>query len=865
MIRKITYTSKVTLTLFFLISGLLIWHTLFANVNGAPSRRTNAPNESNCTSGCHTGTLITSGTKYNSIIFENNFTSGGYVPDSTYDFTIKYKASGTIKIGFQATALASSNNDAAGTFSNISGTRTATGTVSGKTRYYITHSSSSVNGTDSVAWTFNWKAPSTNVGKVKLYLTVNHTNRNSGTSGDDIIAKVFEFGSSTTLPQADAGPDTTICDGRTIDFKGSGTKKPTSYSWTFPGGTPSSSNSQNVSVKYNKSGIYYAILKVKNSTAQSDPDTAVITVKTAPIAQITVQGSKTICTGDSVFLEGYNDPGVTYLWSPTNETTRNIYAKTGGTYTLTTKNKYCESTSFPVTITENKRPIISLSSSVSKGDSICGDQSVTFTATAGESNYIFFSGSDTLQNSASNTYITSSLASDDTISVIANASNGCNSLPSNTIITRVIEKPDTVNIVCTSTTSSLKLSWTPAVGSLGYEVSLDSGSNWINSNDGDSGHLISSLSPNQRVRVQVRPKASAPCNYGDVQDRVCFANPCKDLSFTLTHDTIVCKGKTTLIAVSNISVANYGINFDGAGYSNKDSFLVNPLQDTSLTLEVIDSNNLGCPTVKRNIVIKVYPDEPITLSRSSSKAVLCQYDADTLTITPAGMVKYQFWVGKVLLQNSSDNVYIYKDRPAGDQFVTVQATTKNGCREFSGGLELKVAESPDGTFSYDSAGSKYTFTSAISGKDFTHFWDIEGHENDTGSEIEVDFILGGKPNTVCHRIVDTRTGCESTHCDTLNLPVFTSIGDLEGIESISVFPNPVKDGKVGVRINSNVAGEYWIEVLDLQGRTAIQRLSVDINSGINEIDLAIDQLGSGNYFIKVGNTSGSATYKLLKL
>ncbi|MBI5218770.1 MAG: S8 family serine peptidase [Bacteroidia bacterium] len=56
-----------------------------------------------------------------------------------------------------------------------------------------------------------------------------------------------------------------ICTGHQINFTDLSLNSPTSYLWTFPGGSPSSSSSQNPVVSYNTSGTYNVSLSVTNS------------------------------------------------------------------------------------------------------------------------------------------------------------------------------------------------------------------------------------------------------------------------------------------------------------------------------------------------------------------------------------------------------------------------------------------------------------------------------------------------------------------------------------------------------------------------------------------------------------------------
>src|SRR5690554_336525 len=74
--------------------------------------------------------------------------------------------------------------------------------------------------------------------------------------------------------------NTLICQGNSINFSLTGVNDPiTSYSWTFPGGTPNSSTQANPSVTYNTPGIYSASLSFTTATtSETITNTSFITV-----------------------------------------------------------------------------------------------------------------------------------------------------------------------------------------------------------------------------------------------------------------------------------------------------------------------------------------------------------------------------------------------------------------------------------------------------------------------------------------------------------------------------------------------------------------------------------------------------------
>ncbi|MCD6365951.1 MAG: PKD domain-containing protein [Bacteroidales bacterium] len=84
----------------------------------------------------------------------------------------------------------------------------------------------------------------------------------------------------TNPPVADFVADnTTIVTGQTVNFTDLSTNMPTSWSWSFNGGTPTSSTQQNPSIVYNTPGTYDVSLTATNSIGSgTETKTTYITV-----------------------------------------------------------------------------------------------------------------------------------------------------------------------------------------------------------------------------------------------------------------------------------------------------------------------------------------------------------------------------------------------------------------------------------------------------------------------------------------------------------------------------------------------------------------------------------------------------------
>ena len=104
-----------------------------------------------------------------------------------------------------------------------------------------------------------------------------------------------------------------ICPSTCINFTDVSTGSPTSWSWTFPGGTPANSNVQSpAGICYNAPGTYTATLTATNANGSST-STQTIVVNPLPVVNINPL-NPTICNGDIVTLTA---TGATlYSWTP---------------------------------------------------------------------------------------------------------------------------------------------------------------------------------------------------------------------------------------------------------------------------------------------------------------------------------------------------------------------------------------------------------------------------------------------------------------------------------------------------------------------------------------------------------------------
>jgi PKD repeat protein len=126
---------------------------------------------------------------------------------------------------------------------------------------------------------------------------------------------------------------TTACKNQQVDFYDLSTNLPYSWTWTFTGGTPSTSTLQFPTVTYAAAGTYPVKLVVTNQ-AGSDSSTVNSYIVINPSPTINAGADTTICKGDTIQLNATG--GVNYVWG-TSTSLSNIYISNPLAFPITNK------------------------------------------------------------------------------------------------------------------------------------------------------------------------------------------------------------------------------------------------------------------------------------------------------------------------------------------------------------------------------------------------------------------------------------------------------------------------------------------------------------------------------------------------
>jgi PKD repeat protein len=200
---------------------------------------------------------------------------------------------------------------------------------------------------------FVYSGAASTVNYILVTFTTNQT-PGGGAANDEVLVDDVEL---IYVPKPSFTPATaTVCQGGTVNFTNTSTNYPTTYSWSFPGGSPATSTANNPSVTYNTSGTYSVTLTATNQWgSKTITQTNTITVGAAPATPvISASGPTTFCSGGSVVLTSSQPTG--NVWSNTG-TTAAVTVSTSGVYSVTyTDANGCTATSAPTTVTVNTTP-----------------------------------------------------------------------------------------------------------------------------------------------------------------------------------------------------------------------------------------------------------------------------------------------------------------------------------------------------------------------------------------------------------------------------------------------------------------------------------------------------------------------------
>ncbi|MCU0440953.1 MAG: T9SS type A sorting domain-containing protein [Bacteroidia bacterium] len=790
----------------FALVLLFISFYTFTSSNVPPTGNTNAPGDGNCT-GCHSGSLITSGTDWNNVSITSTVPSGGYVPGTAYTITVTHTMTGINKWGFQTLALTGANAQA-GSFT--AGTGNQVSTSGGK--QYVGQTSSGNSGSGTRTWSFTWTAPVAGTGSVTFYTTINAANNNSGTGGDQIFAKTMTVteAPSGTLPTAVIGgvpTNNTVCAGDSVFLTGSGINNPTSFAWTFT--NLPSSTLQNPVIVPTAPGQILVTLTTTNAFGSSSPTQLIVTVANKPSATHSPTGNVSLCTGDSLTLSTTTNPFFQLQWQPGNQTSSSIKVGGAGTYRLkvTNPNTGCFALSPITNVSMLPKPITTL---VTSADSICSNDSIILTATGTFSTYRFVDGNQLLFQGSTGLTKVKLASGTRNIGVVGTNAQGCktDTVRKSVLVQPPLPKPA---VTCGARTgTSVQFVWDSIIGALSYEVSLDSGNTWLASN-GVRSHVITGMAPNSSQHISVRAVGNNLCPIGLVAEAVCSNQPCLvpvSAVFSFTNNTCLPTNNSTVfipIKLMSITTSAWSMRLANNGVFTNDSVLNTPIVAgaNEVSIQLYDSLGAGCGIIDTILEItgSINPvsNTPFvigalcTQSNEALHRIAVQSD-DTLGMLRKSWFTNLDTLNPVAITNTPSFQFPSNESPltGATQLWLVTTDTTNGCSSRSASLPLQFYKAPQPGFVYERSGLTLTLidtTTNITQRNWLFF----GQQPDALNAPDTFTQTFG--NKGAYRVgiwVIDSIGCVNTISDSVDLfPLSVASGVQQN--KLTLYPNPVTD------------------------------------------------------------------------
>jgi PKD repeat protein len=273
--------------------------------------------------------------------------------------------------------------------------------------------------------------------------------------------------------------DNTLCRNVQNDYTNTSTNSPTSYAWTFEGGSPATSTQASPqNVTYANAGVYDVTLTATNTYgSHTYTCTNCVTVNADPT--VTVTGTNPMCsttnTGSVASTVTGTNP-ISYAWS-NGATSANISSLAAGAYTLTITDGNGCTKQGSATLTAPSAIVISgTATNVSCAGQNNGSISVSATGGTGTKTFTWNNGASgaSVSNLAAGSY-----------TVTATDANGCTQTQSYTITnpTAIVISGTATNGACSgANTGSITVSATGGTGTKTFS--------WSN---GASGATISNL------------------------------------------------------------------------------------------------------------------------------------------------------------------------------------------------------------------------------------------------------------------------------------------------------------------------------------------------------------------------------------
>ncbi len=206
----------------------------------------------------------------------------------------------------------------------------------------ITFNDLSTNNPTNWSWSFQGGTPSTSTSQNPIVSyatpgTYSVTLTASNLGGNNTVAQT-SYITVNSVVAAFSKDKTSVCPGETVTFTNESSCLPTTYQWTFQGGSPATSTDANPQIMYTTPGYYDVTLVAGNQYGNNTlvQNLSVQVYAPAVLTEIATADTNTTGVGTATVNVNGGVTPYTYVWSDANhQTTATATALTPGVYTVT--------------------------------------------------------------------------------------------------------------------------------------------------------------------------------------------------------------------------------------------------------------------------------------------------------------------------------------------------------------------------------------------------------------------------------------------------------------------------------------------------------------------------------------------------
>lgn len=434
-----------------------------------------------------------------------------------------------------------------------------------------------------------------------------------------------------------SAPSSPVCAGQTVTYTSTSTNSPTSYSWTFPGGTPATSTVANPTVTYSTAGTYNVSLTATNGAGSNTSNqTAYISVGAAPATPGSITGTASVCANTSglTFSIAAVAGASNYTWTVpagativsgqgTTTITVNM-GSTAGSVAVSATNTCGTSSASSFAVAINPTP--AAPASISGTASVCSGSAgniYSIGSVAGATNYSWTVPAGANIVSGQGTTAISVTAGSTAGNITVTASNTCGTSSATTFamgITSIPATPATISgspVVCASSTGNV-YSISNVAGATTYTWSVPAGAS-ISAGQGTTSATISFGSNAGNVSVT----ATNTCGTSTASILpITLTSAAPATPGTIAGTASICAGSTSntysIAAVSGATNYSWTVPVGSTIVSGQGTTTITLTAGaTSGTISVVASSNCGTSAAS-SITLTINPLPTVTQSALSN-------------------------------------------------------------------------------------------------------------------------------------------------------------------------------------------------------------------------------------------------------